>query len=90
MSEEAYTAAQRFILSLPPGMRTPELSPDPDGCVMFEWHAAPNRTLAVSVRPDFRVDFAALLGTARIHGSEPFFSELPQSVRDLVRRIHPA
>lgn len=84
-----HAAAKRFIRSLPPGFPTPELAPDPDGCINFEWHRSPRKTLAVSVHPDYRVDFAALLGAATIHGSEPFFSEkLPLSVVDLVRRLY--
>ena len=90
VSIEAYAAAQRFIRSLPAGFPTPELAADPDGCVNFDWHVSPRRTLVVSVHPDFRLDFAALIGTAKIYGSEPFFaSELPASVRDLVRRVCP-
>ena len=88
VSVEAYVAAQRFIRSLPAGFPTPELAADPDGCVNFDWHVSPRRTLVVSVHPDFRLDFAALIGTAKIYGSEPFFaSELPASVRDLVHRV---
>lgn len=88
VSVEAYSAAHRFICSLPAGFPMPELAADPDGCVNFDWHVSLSRTLVVSVHPDFRVDFAALIGAAKIYGSEPFFScELPASVRDLVRRV---
>ena len=87
----AYNAAQRFIRSLPAGIPVPELAADPDGCINFEWHVSPRRTFVVSVHPDYRLDFAALLGTARIHGSEPFFTtELPESIGQLVRRVYAA
>ncbi len=89
VSAAAYTAAQRFIRCLPAGFPVPELAADPDGCINFEWHVSARRTFVVSVSPHFQVDFAALFGAAKIHGSEPFFSsELPVSVRDLVCRVY--
>ena len=77
----AYTAAKRFIESLPAGFPLPSLSADPDGCVTFEWWKSPRRVLLVSVHPNFQLDYAALLGAAKHYGSEPFFGgQLPDSV----------
>ncbi|MEO6742539.1 MAG: hypothetical protein ABIP20_20030 [Chthoniobacteraceae bacterium] len=91
VSIPAYIAAQRFIRSLPAGIPVPKLAADTDGCINFEWHVSSRRTFAVSVHPDYKLDFAALLGSTRIHGSEPFFTtDLPDSIRQLVRRIHAA
>lgn len=87
VSTDAYRAAERFIRSLPVGIPQPELSADPDGCVTFEWRKSPRRTLLVSVRPGYALDYAALIGTAKAHGSEPFFGELPETLKTLIRRI---
>lgn len=84
---DAYQAADRFIRSLPLGIPLPELSADPDGCVTFEWRKSPRRTLLVSVRPGYALDYAALIGTAKTHGSEPFFGELPEMLKTLIRRV---
>ena len=87
MSADAYRAAESFICALPVGIPQPELSADPDGCVTFEWRKSPRRTLLVSVRPGYALDYAALIGTAKTHGSEPFFGELPEMVKTLIRRV---
>jgi hypothetical protein len=87
VSTEAYRAAERFIHSLPVGIPQPELSADPDGCVTFEWRKSPRRTLLVSVRPGYALDYAALIGTAKAHGSEPFFGDLSETLKTLVRRV---
>ena len=87
MSPAAYGIAQRFVRALPAGIECPTLSADPDGCAVFEWYASPRRLVYVSVHPDFRVDYAALFGSSRIHGSSPFFDQLPPELLDLVRRV---
>lgn len=87
VSIDAYRSAERFIRSLPAGIEPPQVSADPDGCVTFEWRKSPRRTLLVSVRPGYALDYAALIGTAKAHGSEPFFDELPESLKALIRRV---
>lgn len=90
ISVEAYDLAQRFIRSLPAGIPRPLLSADSDGCVTFEWQVAPRRLVLVSVRPDYRIDYAALFGSAESHGTEPFFDKFPARLRDLVRGVYQA
>jgi hypothetical protein len=87
VSRDAYCAAERFIRSLPAGVETPQISADTDGCVTFEWRKSSRRTLLVSVRPGFVLDYAALIGSARANGMEPFFDELPEVVKGLIRRV---
>ena len=88
VSPDAYRLAQRFIDCLPKGIPHPVLSADPDGCVTFEWQASPRRLVLVSVHPDYRIDYAALFGAAKSHGTEPFFGRLPDGLCDLVRRVY--
>ena len=88
VSPDAYQAAKRFIGTLPPGIPQPALSADPDGCVTFEWRSLPRKLALVSVHPDFQLDFAAIFGTSRVYGSEPFFDQLPDGIENLVRRIY--
>jgi hypothetical protein len=88
VSPDAYYAAERFIGTLPAGFPQPSLSADPDGCVTFEWRSSPRKLALVSVHPDFQLDFAAIFGTSRVYGSEPFFDQLPYGIEDLVRRVY--
>ena len=90
ISLEAYWLAQRFIHRLPAGIPRPALSADPDGCVTFEWQVSPRRLLLVSVHPDYRIDYAALFGSAKNYGTEPFFDRLPTGLFDLIRRVYRA
>ncbi len=87
VGRDAYQAAMRFIGCLPPGTPAPEIGADPDGCISFEWRKSPRRTLLVSVRPSYALDYAALIGMEKAHGSAPFFGELPDAVQMLIRRV---
>lgn len=84
---DAYRAAERFIRSLPVGIPCPEIGADPDGCVSFEWRKSARRTVMVSVRPDNGLDYAALVGSAKFHGSEPFFGTMSETLQSLIRRV---
>ncbi len=88
ISFDAYSAAKDLIKNLPPGFPTPSLAPDPDGLVTFEWRTGQRRIVLATVHPDFQISYAAIFGEAKQHGSEPFFGELPSSVRELVSRIY--
>lgn len=87
VSVDAYRSAERFIRCLPVGVPTPELSADRDGCVTFEWRKSVRRTLLVSVRPGFTLDYSALIGTAKAYGEEPFFDELSERLTGLIRSV---
>ncbi len=87
INSEAHLAAWRFIQSLPAGIPNPSLGADPDGCVTFEWYVSPRKLVLISVHPDYRVDYAMIVGEAKSYGSEPFFGVLPGKITELVQRI---
>ena len=72
-----YLAAWEFIEALPSHVPQPSLGVDPDGDVTFEWYAAPRRAVSVSISPNRELHFAALLGSRRYNGREPFFGDVP-------------
>lgn len=87
-SNTAYAAAQRFVAALPTGFKMPEVSVDPDGFFAFEWRRGARRTVLVSVHPDFTLHYAALVGTSRHYGDEPFFNRLPSTLEKLVEHLY--
>ena len=82
-----YQNARQFLLALPLGTPLPEIGAEPDGHITLEWHAAPRRTLSVSVSPDELLHFAALLGPSRLCGTEPFFGDVPQRILGLIHDV---
>jgi hypothetical protein len=87
VSRDSSKATARFLNMLPLGTPRPSVGADPDGEITLEWHAAPRRTLSVSIASDGMLHYAALLGAAVRYGSEPFLGGIPFPILDLIRQI---
>jgi hypothetical protein len=60
---------------------------EPDGHLTVEWYRSPEETLSVSISADGDLHFAALLGLTKAYGTEPFVSEVPKMISDLIHRV---
>jgi len=83
----AYSNACRFLDNLPLGVRLPSPGIDPDGELTFEWYRSPRRTLSISVSEEGDLNYAALIGSSRAHGREPFLGNIPQTIAELISRV---
>jgi hypothetical protein len=83
----AYRNACRFLENLPLGVGVPSPGVDPDGELTFEWHRGPRRTLSISVSEEGNLTYAALIGSSRAHGREPFLGNIPRVIAELVSRV---
>lgn len=79
--------AKEFVESLPRKYQTPEITPEPDGHVNLEWYNGKRRLLSVSVNPDGRLHWAALVGSEDPRGSCVFFGEAPKTLLHLLSRV---
>ena len=80
---EAMTAQQaiRFALALPRNLPVPDVIPEPDGEIAFEWAGSGGRTISVSIGPTGKLAYAALLTErARQNGSEQLSESIPPRV----------
>ena len=82
-----YHLAQQFLKALPLGTPAPSIGAEPDGHLTVEWYRSPRRTLSVSISPEGDLHYAALIGTAKAFGTEPFFGEAPRAIVDLIHRV---
>jgi hypothetical protein len=80
----------QLLESLPLGFPAPSIGAEPDGQLTLEWHRSPRRTLSVSVDGDGNLHYAALLGPNRAYGTEAFFGEFPDAIRQLVWKVYSA
>lgn len=88
ISQDAYQMARRFVSALPAHFPRPRVVADPDGWFAFEWTRGRRKSVVVSVDPDYRLHFSALLGQSEHEGSERFFDRLPESVEGLLQRLY--
>jgi hypothetical protein len=78
----------RFLEAIPPGLPAPSVGAEPDGDITVEWYRSPRRTLSVSISPDDNLHYSALLGPNKQYGTEVFFGAVPDTILDLIRRVH--
>lgn len=84
---DTYTNALRFLHNLPYNLPSPDVSPEPDGDISFEWYCNPSHVVSISVGPKGYLYFAALIGLKKRYGSEPFGGEIPQEIFDVIHQV---
>lgn len=87
VSEGTYRLAYHFLEALPLGTPLPSFGAEPDGHLTLEWNRSPRWTLSISVSPEGDLHYAALLGTRKAYGTEPFFGFAPRTIRDLIQQV---
>lgn len=87
VSDETYRLAFQFLEGLSLDTPTPSVSAEPDGHLTFEWYRSPRQTLSVSVSPDGDLNYAALIGSEKACGTEPFFGGTPKAVDTLIQKV---
>lgn len=85
----AYEEAIAFLNALPAQIPVPDIAPEPDGSIGFEWNNGPNRLLAVSVSGKGFIVYAGILGKGnKSHGTENFDGTIPGVVLAAIRRVY--
>ncbi len=84
---EMVAQASRFLDALPKQFPVPAPGMEPDGCVTLEWYESPDWIVSVSMSPDSRMDYAAILGKRKKHGSCVFADVIPAIVLDLIKQF---
>ena len=87
ITNETFWQAYHFLSALPFGFPTPSVGAEPDGHLTFEWHRSSRRTLSISISPEGELHYAALLGSSKAYGTEPFSGTVPKIILDLINRV---
>jgi hypothetical protein len=87
ISEEVKDSSIRFVQNLPLGFPQPAVSGEPDGQINFEWYRSPRRVLSVSIGPEHRLYWAALIGTESPRGSARYIERIPDIILDQIARV---
>lgn len=87
VSKTTYRLAYQFLDALPLGTPLPSFGAEPDGHLTFEWHRNPRWTFSVSISPEGDLHYAALLGSSKVYGTEPFFGDPPSRILELIRQV---
>ncbi len=85
----AYEEARTFLNALPAQIPVPEIVPEPDGSIGFEWNNGPNRIFVASVNGIGLILYAGILGKCnKTHGTEVFDDFIPANIVESVKRVY--
>lgn len=87
---ETVGQAWAFVKALPLGFPRPSVGAEADGHLTLEWYRNPHRVLSVSISPDKMLYYAAMLGSSKRSGTEPFYGEAPEDILQIIGRVHGA
>ena len=74
-------AAIEFAYTLPRSLPAPEIAPEPDGEISFDWLGPDGKMFSVSVGRTGRVAYAGRFGEkSKVHGIEQLSESCPQEI----------
>ncbi|MDD3846873.1 MAG: hypothetical protein PHC90_11005 [Syntrophorhabdaceae bacterium] len=77
----------RFLRSLPLHTVVPSVSAEPDGHIVFEWYRSTSRVLSVSIDSEGFLHYAAIIGSRKAYGTEPFTVGMPEPIIGLIGQV---
>ncbi|MEJ2407237.1 MAG: hypothetical protein P8171_23745 [Candidatus Thiodiazotropha sp.] len=88
ITQATYSEAIKFIENLPIGIPLPELIPEPEGDIGFEWNNGNKKVFAASVNGTGVITYAGYFAKNRkTHGVEDFNETIPKVILDNIRRL---
>lgn len=87
ITDQVVRIAKSFLESLPEHYQSPDIGPEPDGCIMLEWYSNERRLLNVSISETGLIHWAALIGNDDPRGSAYFTNQTPDLIEFLLGRI---
>lgn len=67
----------------------PEITPEPEGDIAFEWNDEYGRTFVFSIDDDQVLTYAGIFGSSRVHGDEILGDFLPGTIIYHLKRLFP-
>ena len=80
--------AQRLLDVIPSSIGIPDIIPEPNGSIAFEWRISPGRIYILSLSGRKRLEYAGLLGHGNeTHGHWYYGGELPRLAGEHLREL---
>ena len=87
VAEKTLHLTEAILEKLPQQVPLPDVGAEADGHMTLEWRNETDRLISVSVDPNQRLHYAAIIGQEQHHGSVPYATTLPRSVMNLVLEV---
>jgi len=88
VDQVTFDEAYKFLNSLPSWISMPEIVPESNGDIGFEWYFGKDKVFVVSVEGSGQLNYAGILGLGnKAHGTEIFDGTIPKSIIENISRI---
>lgn len=87
ITREVYDQSEKFICCLPLNIVEPTLAVDPNGYVSFEWYKSKSSVISISIGQDNFIHYAAIIGSSKLYGTEPFINGIPQNIMESINKV---
>lgn len=88
VSECVYVKAKKILAMIPSSFPRPDILPEPDGSIGFEWYKMKNFVFVISIADDNILSYAGLFGeNNKVHGTEWLYDSLPNFIITCLERL---
>jgi hypothetical protein len=87
ISEKTFKCATDLVINLPLGIKAPDIIPETDGDITFEWSTDNKNFISVSVGDDNVIFYNALIKSIAFNGTLKFTGLWPVSVIDIIKSL---
>lgn len=88
ISRKAYLEAMKLAELLPDNLPSPEVLPEPNGEIAFEWYRGKRFVFVASVGGEEVINYAGLFGTkSKEYGTEFFGNQFPKKLAEKIERL---
>jgi hypothetical protein len=84
---ETLQNAKAFLKSFPLGIEPPDVGAEPDGAITLEWYRSPDKVISISINPDDRLYFAAIIGVKKRHGVDFALWDVSEDLLGLISQV---
>lgn len=87
ISGEVYFQVATLINNFPVGLSAPELVPENDGAITFEWHNNYKQEISISINPNNVMYYAFVDGSEKKNGAYVFQESLPPFLIHMINQV---
>jgi hypothetical protein len=84
ISRTSAEGAERLINLLPDRIQLPEIYPEQDGHIAFEWHAGKDKIFSVTISDNLLIYAGIFSVNSKQHGEERFLNEIPETIGNIL------
>lgn len=84
VSRASAEGAERFINLLPDRIQLPEIYPEQDGHIAFEWHTDKDKIFSVTISDKLLIYAGIFNVNSKQHGEEIFLNEIPEPIENIL------